>query len=482
MIYFIHCSNMQNIVLVWAWWTGMSGVAWLLHDLWYSNIICIDGFQSELTDNLEKKWLKVIIGHNKYEINNDDIFLYSEATVDSPEIQKARNIAKENTSLVQRPGFEKKKKIPLIMNYFQFLGEISKYFITVGFTWTNGKSSSTALWIFGAKDVLPNFGLGILGALVPDFNNQSYYLNPAHKPKIKWIFDYILTEKSPSTVGKDILKSLYFFVEACEYKRHFLNLDLDYAIITSLELDHTDYYKDKDDYLDAFHTLANKTKKWILIPEHLAFHTDKTIKVKIEDINFTSIRGDYANINWSLVLALLDTLGSKDPDTSQISNFKWLWRRMELLWKNKNWASIYSDYGHMASSIAWGYEALKKRYPDYKIQVIFQPHQINRIFLGRKDFIQALKLYDQIKIYDIYAARENREELIKKFESTIPWAKASMNLEELGSLFAKACEWSYSTDINDIIKIINNADNKTIVVIFSAGDVDYKIRKYLFDF
>jgi len=41
--------------------------------------------------------------------------------VDSPEVTKARNLAKEN------------KKITLIISYFQFLGEISKYFITVGF-------------------------------------------------------------------------------------------------------------------------------------------------------------------------------------------------------------------------------------------------------------------------------------------------------------------------------------------------------------
>jgi len=61
----------------------------------------------------------------------------------------------------------------------------------------------------------------------------------------------------------------------------------------------------------------------------------------------------------------------------------------------------------MASSIDFGYEALKKKFPKKKIFVIFQPHQINRIILGRKDFQQALKKYDQVMIYDIYAAREN---------------------------------------------------------------------------
>jgi len=50
----------------------------------------------------------------------------------------------------------------IILSYFQFLGEISKYFISVGFAGTNGKSSTTALAIATAKKLLPNFGLGIL--------------------------------------------------------------------------------------------------------------------------------------------------------------------------------------------------------------------------------------------------------------------------------------------------------------------------------
>jgi UDP-N-acetylmuramate-alanine ligase len=70
------------------------------------------------------------------------------------------------------------------MNYFQFLGEISKYFTTIGITGTNGKSSTTALALYAAQD-LPEFGLGILGALVPDFDNESFLINPNHKSEIK---------------------------------------------------------------------------------------------------------------------------------------------------------------------------------------------------------------------------------------------------------------------------------------------------------
>ena len=49
----------------------------------------------------------------------------------------------------------------------------------------------------------------------------------------------------------------YFALEACEFKRHFLSYSPYYAVITNIELDHTDYYKDLDDVKDAFTSFAN---------------------------------------------------------------------------------------------------------------------------------------------------------------------------------------------------------------------------------
>ncbi|MEI8252284.1 MAG: Mur ligase family protein [bacterium] len=68
-------------------------------------------------------------------------------------------------------------------------------------------------------------------------------------------------------------------VEACEYKRHFLNLDLDYSIITNIELDHTDYYKDLKDYQSAFTQLIKKTKNKVFVPEDIY---DKILKITKE--------------------------------------------------------------------------------------------------------------------------------------------------------------------------------------------------------
>ena len=448
----------------------MSGVAWMLHDLWYTNIVCIDAVQSELTDKLKSKWMKVIIGHGIYKVQLGDVVIYSEAVVECEEVLEAKKIMKEN------------RKVMVILNYFQFLGEVSKYFTTIGFAGTNGKSSSTALAIHTAKKLDKQFWLGILWALVPSFDDKSYAINTKAKKDIRNIFDAIFTGKN---LDYTLIKKRDFFVEACEYKRHFLNLDLDYAIITSLELDHTDYYKDMKDYLSAFSQLITKIKKKFFIPQNSKILNSKfwilnsVQKVSIKPITFSHLVGDHNNVNGSLVLELVSTI-TKQPKTkimSTMKSFWWIRRRLEYLKANKNGAKIFTDYGHMASSIELWYQALKKKFSKKKLFVIFQPHQINRIVTWRKDFQTALKNYDQVMIYDIYAARENIKDFIE--HHAFIQKENIHTLEDLGNHFAKVCWGTYTTNFEVITKAIEQAKNDTIIVIYSAGDIDYKIRKYL---
>src|SRR5699024_48409 len=72
--------------------------------------------------------------------------------------------------------------------------------------------------------------------------------------------------------GKGNVDSQYFAFEACEYKRHFLNYYPDYMIITNIDFDHPDYFKNIDDVYDAFQTMAKQVKKGIIAcgeDEHL---------------------------------------------------------------------------------------------------------------------------------------------------------------------------------------------------------------------
>ena len=144
---------------------------------------------------------------------------------------------------------------------------------------------------------------------------------------------------------------------------------------------------------------------------------------------------------------------------------------MEYLWTAQNWATLFSDYGHMASSIKLGFESTNAKFPNKKIITIFQPHQINRIFTGRKDFIQSFAWFEQVYIYDIFAARENIADF--DFSKT---GKDVHNIKELGEHFAKSCWWEYLEKRESVENIINNAGPDEIVVVFSAWDIDYDLR------
>lgn len=463
----------MNLVLVWAWWTGMSWVAWILDNLWYwESLICLDSTESELTKKLEAKWIKVIIWNSKYIPTISDHIIYSEACTNSSEVLHAKSFKR------------KPKEQRFIWNYFDFLWEISKYFTTVWITWTNWKSTTTSLAIYTAKTHLQNFGLWILWALVPELDNNNYYINQDKKSEIKNILDYIFTGK---WLNYSLIKKNIFILEACEYKRHFLKLDIDRWIITNIELDHTDYYKDLNDYTLAFQQFTQKTKNKV-ITTNLSLRDEwneswqsikhKLVNTTIKNFNFTHLFWQHNNQNWTLVFELIKQLNPSVDETKltdTIQNFKWLRRRLELIQTTKNGALVFSDYGHMASSIKFCYDAIHQKYPDKKITAIFQPHQTDRIIREWEQFQNALKPFQQKIIFDIYAAREDLPKQFKKFEEKTQIKV--QNIEELGQIFAKFCNGNYTTDIQNILKIINIAKNDEIIIFFSAWDLDFLIRK-----
>ena len=56
----------------------------------------------------------------------------------------------------------------------------------------------------------------------------------------------------------------YFVLEACEYKRHFLEYHPYYAIITNIDYDHVDYYQNIDDVISAYTEYANNAEKMVI--------------------------------------------------------------------------------------------------------------------------------------------------------------------------------------------------------------------------
>lgn len=89
--------------------------------------------------------------------------IYSDACPTAPEVQQARDIHTTGAKHAQLP-----------YRYFQFLGEVSKYFQTIAIAGTHGKSTTTALLTNTMKEIDASFALGILGALVPQLDQKNY--------------------------------------------------------------------------------------------------------------------------------------------------------------------------------------------------------------------------------------------------------------------------------------------------------------------
>lgn len=429
---FIESFEMQ-IVFVGAGGTGMSNLVHILRELGWQNIIAIDSNESELLGKLKSKGIKTFVGHGQYQVQAEDLLIYSEAAKESPEVVRAFQLKREQQQPLK------------IWSYFQFLGEISKYFTTVGFAGTNGKSSSTSIGIFAAQQLLPDFALGIVGALIPDLNNQGYYLDVSKKSELHQIFSFILSGKQ---LPYELIKKYLFFIEACEYRRHFLLLDIDYLLISNLELDHTDYFEDEKDYLSAFDARVTKTKqKVFLLAEEpsiqLLQKSDKFQIVPTQHFQLNHLRGRHTDHNISLVTAMLQSFDPSIDSTKMeqvLKNFHGTWRRMEYLGTTSKGAKVFSDYGHIASSLALGYETLRERFPDQKITLLFQPHQAKRVVDGWDDFLQEIQLYEERYIYQLYTAREQ----LQYFTQTPLFQEHRFDsFEVLGNFFAQQADARY---------------------------------------
>ena len=357
------------------------------------------------------------------------------------------------------------------------------------------------------KKIDPTFALGILWALVPQLdqknywariwtskwrsieNDQNVYTSDASLD-IKKIFSYILFGKNIEW-DESLRKKYRFVIEADEFNRHFLYLDVDYAIILNAELDHTDIYPTEQIYLDTFVQFINKVKKETFAlsgeigMEYLKEQCPQINLIEKQTIDLPYVFGDHNQKNASLILALLETISEqekaefwKQDILSAIAWFRWLWRRIELLAELENNSLVYTDYWHHPTEIKAVYEAMRMKYPEKKLIAIFQPHQARRVLQFWEEFTNVMKQFDEVIIYDIYAARENIETLLQEYSIPNKQWTQTPSIDELWDLFAQKSNGRYTKDSQNIIERINNAQENEIICLFTAWNLDYTIRKF----
>lgn len=435
----IHCIGIGGI--------GLSALAQLLKHQGHAVTGC-DRSLSPVTDKLMSAGIMVAQGHDARHITEDlDLLVYSDAV---PEDQSERVRAREL-------GIEQK-------SYAEALGEIaneSQCLIAVA--GTHGKTSTTAMLI----DVLEAGGLdptAVVGSL---------------RAKTKSNFKN----------GSDN----YFVVEADEYLRHFLYFLPKVLVITNIDADHLDYYKDLADVQSAFRALVEKVpadgfiicdpndpnvapvleerikakpfnKRLSLYPDGIVDYKkyyDTELPMKVLPLQ---------RINAAAVLAVADILKiDQSVAKKALSEFTGTWRRFEFKGSTKDGALVYDDYAHHPKEISMTLASVREMFPEKKIIVAFQPHLYSRTKLLLSGFATAFKDADEVIVAPIFAAREEPDPAIS---SEI----LAQKITEHGTS-ARACD-SLDDILLELKTKISNLKTKSLIITMGAGEL-YKIAEQL---
>ncbi len=452
-------NNIKKIHFVGIGGIGVSAIAKLM--IWQKKKVSgSDCQKSEITDELKKMGAKIFIGHQQENLADDiDLLICTLAVPENnPEIIKAKKL-----------GIS-------IFTYPQALGFLTKEKFGIAVCGTHGKSTASSMLALVLKkaELDPTI---VIGSKVADFNGNA-------------------------AIGK----SEYFVFEACEYKRAFLNYYPKIIVLNNIELDHTDYFKNLEDYKNAFEEfIGHLPKDGMLIyngddarvlsiehqiPNVVKFGLNENNNVQGCGIKFgkgaTKFKVYYNNKNLGEfvlkvpgifnvynalgVIAATLLLEIKPKIIKKtLADFSGIWRRFELAGEI-NGAKIISDYAHHPTEVRSTIEGAKNFYPDKRIVAVFQPHQRNRTKKLFNDFIKSFDQADMVilsEIFDVAGREEKKDSDISSLDLVKEIKKRS---KEKIVLFAKNLEETKKL-------ILENAQKDDVILVMGAGDI-YKITNY----
>ena len=456
----INLEKIKKVHLVGIGGIGVSAIARLLHkkDIQVSGS---DLVRSKITNSLKKLGVKVYIGqHGPENIERDiDLVVHTVA------------VPKDNPELIQA----KKFKIP-ILTFPQILGELTKNKFTIAVSGTHGKTTTTSL----ASLVLEKGGFDptvVIGSNLETF-------------------------KGNAKVGK----SKYFVIEADEYRKAFLNYLPNIIVLTSLEYEHPDCYKNLKAVKQAFNDFLKKLPARGMV---IACFDDANVRDLIEkskaysessrrvmsygfseDVTFRIgnviqkrrgttfqitknneligqfkliIPGIHNVLNATAAIALALELGiSIGAIKKALAGFKGAWRRFEKKGEIKG-VTIIDDYAHHPTEVQATLAAARKLLGDRKIICVFQPHHYQRTKALFDDFVKSFSNADEIVIPDIYSVAGREDKLTEREVSS------KMLVEEIAKLGEDV---KYIGELDEVVKYLaEHTKKEDVVITMGAGDV-----------
>ncbi len=432
--------------------TGMSALAQISAQLEDAIITGSDVEERFYTDFVLERAHIPVLGFSPKNVENADLVVISAAyTNQHPEISRALEL-----------------NIP-ILTYPQYLGRLLSKKRGISVTGTHGKTTTTAM-----------IGLVMLQA----------GLDPT----------IVVGSDVPSIGGNAHCgKGEFFLAESCEYRRHFLNYSPEHLIITNLEFDHPDYFKDLEDVISAFAELAIKVPErghiyvWAEDPNREAikgsapittFGISESADIRATEIKFKDekssmkimVKGQYLgdlNLNVSGKHNIINALATVavcreigipiDQILISLGLFNGTKRRFEHIGSNTNGAMIVDDYAHHPTEIRTTLEGARLSFPNRRIRAIFQPHTFSRTEKLLLEFSQAFQGADEVVIADIFASAREQEH----------YTVSAVNLAELIQL--QGIEARYIGPLDDITNYLTETiAPEDLVLTLGAGDI-YKV-------
>ncbi|MDI1472283.1 UDP-N-acetylmuramate--L-alanine ligase [Thermodesulfovibrio sp. 1176] len=439
---------------------GMSGIAEVLHNMGYT-VTGSDIRESDTVKRLKSLGIKVFIGHSQENINHTDVVVFSSAVKsDNPEIIKAKSLG-----------------IPVIPRA-EMLAELCRLKYSVLVAGAHGKTTTTSL----IAEVLNHAGFDptvVVGG------------------KLKSI-------GSNARLGQ----SEFLVAEADESDGSFLKLNPSVSVITNIDKEHLDYFKNLRRIKKAFLEFANKVpfygvsilckeckhirslipnlnRRYILYgfndnadfySRNIEYKDQKTYfevfyKGKSLGIFKLPIPGRHNVLNALATIAVSMELSVPlDKVKSAFENFTGIGRRFEFKGERRG-LKFYDDYGHHPTEIKAVIKTALLLKPE-RLCVIFQPHRYTRTRDLMEQFVSAFKTTlrkkDILFLMDIYPASESP---IKGVTGEILYKK--LRDSGVNVIFNPDKEKIKE----DILKEIKKGD---IVFTIGAGDV-YKIGEAVRD-
>lgn len=227
--------------------------------------------------------------------------------------------------------------------------------------------------------------------------------------------------------GKGNINSKFFVFEACEHRRHFLSYHPNLIVCTNIDYDHVDYYKNINDYKNAFYDFFKQVKDGVIKNEFTisnCVYSQNGIYFDIKDENnitysnlFLPFYGKHMLDNSLLAISLAKKLNINVMDSIKIlQNYPQAKRRFQIQELDSN--IIVDDYGHHPKEILATITALKQKYIDKKIVLIYHPDRPKRLLTFKNDFLKVFSLADKAYIIPFINQDIEKKEALENIIST----------------------------------------------------------------